>query len=161
MDKSKAREIVKKVMPKLQSLLGLDDWNINISLQHIDADESERDWSENYTIMGSCLANHCYNTASITIDHELARKPKELVDVLRHEMLHIFHSDFNIVRDQVKVALDEKTFKIVDEVFCLASEKTVSRIESMLNRGLKITAKKMMEAQKEKCPDTNEPTQDD
>ena len=146
MDKSRVCKIIKKVMPALQSLLALEDWKFDITVEHIGPEDGEDRQS---VLMGSCVAQANYHTAAITINPEQCGSPKDVVDILRHEMIHGFHSDHDIMRGQLRHVVDEKMFKMFEEVYYHAAEKTVCRIEAMLNRGLGVTAKKMMEAKRD------------
>ena len=41
MDKSRVCKIIKKVMPALQSLLALEDWKFDITVEHIGPEDGE------------------------------------------------------------------------------------------------------------------------
>ena len=132
MDKSICQKIVNENIKQLRWLLQLGFWKVDICYEPIAGQTP-----------ANCEADPRYESVRIFIDCEKQDKER-LFDDLRHELLHCFAADYETYRQAVKELITKEQFAAVDTVFGMAQEKTVGRIENMLDWGLKMPTKKML-----------------
>jgi len=85
-----------------------------------------------------------YLQGSLTIDPQQHYTEEEVLDSLRHELIHLFLAGFHTYRDQVGRCLDETTMKALDVQFFKAIENGVEQVESALDHGLRLPVEKMV-----------------
>jgi len=134
MDKTIAEAIIKQEFPRYQKLFHLQDWTITFKYRWID--------DEDDLTFGNCVAEPGYKTATIAINHDLLDNKEELLKVMRHEMIHILHSSFDIYRDAIEKLLGKSEFEALDTVYSYCSEEAVMFIENILDKELKLPLEK-------------------
>lgn len=140
MDQSAVREIVQVKVRQLRWALQLQDWKIDVEYGALSSD------GDSPRTMGECYADAEYRAARIVLDPHVLDNEEEVLDVLRHEMLHIFHAELKTYRSAVCQLLARDSFLAVDEILKLATETTVKRIEQMLDHGLGLEIPGMLAA---------------
>lgn len=105
------KAIVEPADKLMRDALGLSDWTVTVTY--------ERDEDR----MGSCSTMTSYQKATINIDPSHHDDEDEVLDTLRHELLHIVHDEFTILRTEEN-----------DRLHSHAAERTVLRMERMLDR---------------------------
>lgn len=138
MDHSKVREIVNAHIKQMRWALQLQDWQIDVTHVHLDGDA-----------IGDCRPEPTYRRAYIRIDSDKCDDVNEVLETLRHEMLHIFDAEMETYRKAVSQLISDETFNAIDEFFRQAVEGMVHRVERMLDHGLKIGAQEMCEGSTE------------
>lgn len=96
MDKSKVQEWLDSNIDPLKKQFGLSHWNIKFEVCHIDG------------VMGRCNALPDYERARLKFNYDLIENEKELEEVVKHELMHIVHSPFNLFTNAVFEAIDDK-----------------------------------------------------
>lgn len=89
MDQSACRHIVEKHIRQLKWELGLGDWDTCVIYVDDDPSRSNPDWS------GWCTRRPAYRQARIFIDPAKAHSEAEVLDTLRHELLHVVLAPFD------------------------------------------------------------------
>ena len=134
MDESQVKKLVDENIKSLMLALQLQNWDISIYIEQIEGNIPARNQPEIK-----------YRNAKIQINPLEEEYSKQVLDDLRHELLHCFHSSFETYRKAVGQLITDITFEAIDEIFKRACEETVLAIEDMLNKGLGLTAEKMIE----------------
>jgi len=130
MDKTTAQKIVKAQSPRYIKLFHLNDWKVTFKYNWIG--------EEGDLTFGTCTTDPSYKHATIVINPELLEDEIELVKTLRHELIHVLHSSFDIYRDTVQKLVSSKEFDALDTVFHYACEDAVMFIENILDKELKL-----------------------
>lgn len=124
MEAMDVRAIVEQHAPRMKNALGIERWDISITVGRCH-DE----------VKGQCEADPRYMIATIVIDPEHAEDLDDVVKTLRHEMLHVLVSPFEIYRAAVHQLVDiEAALNAVDEVWTFATENVVHSIEAALDK---------------------------
>ena len=132
MDKSEVQDIVSGAIEKMKDLLYLNDWQINIYYGHL---------GDNMN--GKCERDISYRIADITLDPEELDSKEEVLDVLRHELLHLVIADFDLYKAAIHHNFDDNhTFA---GLYFHAAERVIGNIERMMDTRLKLTADKLIE----------------
>lgn len=133
MDRSHVREIVDESIRPLRSALGLQQWTIHVVYEALE--EGTR---------GLCHADPKYYEATIRLDPEQIDHAAGVLDVLRHEMLHIVHAEFQTYRRQVSELIGEAERRALDHGFDRACEDIVHRLSYMLDTCLRFSTKRLI-----------------
>jgi hypothetical protein len=123
MTPAQAEEIVGAAMPALM-------WGLGLVGQHITVEYAPMESGS----VGLCQALPDYQSAQIVLDPEQhGDDVKQLLDTLRHELLHVLLGSSDTYRSAVGQATTRKQMKILDISFASMCETHVTRIERMLD----------------------------
>ena len=134
MDTSAAREVVDGALKPMRWRLQLQRWKVTVYYTHL---------SQAY---GTCTPLANQETAIIEIDNDERENRDELLNTLRHELIHCMLADFETYRKSVGELLDDKVFNALEPVFRHAVERAVANIENCLDSGLGHTPSEMAAA---------------
>lgn len=124
MDQAKAQKaLTPKIINRWKYLLGLDDWDITFKCVKL----------EDGTF-GECGVEPAHKSASINIDVEKHKDATELLETVRHELLHIVHALFDSYRSSVIKSLAPNVVDVTDDIYILAAEDVVTKLENLLKR---------------------------
>lgn len=139
MDKSKLRQIVQAKVEKLRWALQLQDWKLDVEYCHIgDRDDDE-------SIVGNCTPRLGYRCATIKLDPEHIHEDEDVIEILRHELLHLIHADLTLLMDAIEPHIQRDGFKTIQRIYWHAIEKIVGNIERMLDNGLGLSPDRMIQ----------------
>jgi len=132
MDRTQAKRIVDRYLRALRCALQLNDWQIDIVWGHIDDDRATGNWQ----IRGKCRVKPEYLRAQIELDDATFDTEADLLDVLRHEMFHIFHADLYLFKEQAFVQVSETAKEAMELAWQKGVESLVLHVERMMDCGL-------------------------
>jgi hypothetical protein len=132
LDHSQVRNIINANIKKMRWAMQLQDWRIGVSYLHLDGD-----------LVADCRAEPGCRRAFVRIDCDKCEDEHDVLDTLRHELLHVFHAEMWPYRQAVARLVEEHPFDAIDESFQQATELIVTRMEQMLDHGLKIGVAEM------------------
>lgn len=133
MDETEIRRILDKNLKHMKWALQLQQWTLHLRLDHIGNNATAR-----------CEPQPEYRHAKLTFDPIEQESPHDLLENLRHELLHCLISRFETYRAAVRALVAKDIFYALDVVYYGAVEETVGDIERMLDYGLGITPAKMV-----------------
>jgi len=113
-----------KNIKRLQAKVGIPHWKITIELENIGNGAA-----------GMCYALADYERATIDIDPHQVENEEMLEEILTHELLHICHAPFTVMREALLEALkneSEATRSLVSSLYSTAAERTVKNLERLL-----------------------------
>lgn len=140
MDKSKARAIANRAIRPLRSAMALQPWSIDLVWGPIPGDAPD-----GLCVKGQCTVSDTYSTAIIEIDHNQISSERELLSVLRHEMMHLLNAELTgTLRAQMREATTEPISGVLDTALMHGVERMVWHMEQMLDQGLNMTPKRMI-----------------
>ena len=122
MEKSEARQALNAAIRPMRHMMCLGQWTIDLECVRLEG-----------TTMGACTVSLDHRRARIDIDPEKHEEVGELLDTLRHELLHIAHAYFLTARTAMSPFVSEKEFESVDHSFTLGEEHTVASFEGILD----------------------------
>src|SRR5690625_2021060 len=124
MEAMDVRAIVDQHAPRLKKASGIERWDVRITVERCPEQ-----------VKGQCEADPRYMIAEIQIDPEHAEDEDDVVKTLRHEMLHVLVSQFEVYRAAVHHLVDsEDALNAIDEVWTFATENVVHNIETALDQ---------------------------
>lgn len=125
MDKSKCCEIVDANIEGMKAQFNLQQWRIQINYEPL----------EEYCV-AQCFMATAYQRATIKIDPEQHETEDEVVDSLRHELLHIVLAPYNIYRSMVtpNIEKDSAMDTVEEEAWTVAIESAVLNLERIMDR---------------------------
>lgn len=134
MKKKEAEELVTKHYEAMVDKLCIRHWTL--SLNYGDCG-------------GACFRGECrlqpeYRQAAITINLKLIETPKEFLEVLFHELLHVACGDFDMLLDIVKPTLKGESKELFQNVFANAIERVVWQLEQVFKHGLDLQVEDML-----------------
>lgn len=122
MERETCREIVRGSLEPMARAMWLGDWQIQMIYRDLEGQ-----------IAGTCEANPRYRTATIELDPCAFEKPAKLLEVLRHELLHVCHARFESYRRQVERHVEGPGLDALNECFKDAIEELVGNLERLLD----------------------------
>ena len=122
MERSKAREIVDSVIRGMRYAMGIQEWKIQIEYLGLEQD-----------VQATCDTDPRYKHATIKIDPDQIDDRARLLEVLRHELLHIFQSRLVSYRKQVMALVPETAQPALDVTYHDAIEETIGYLEKFLD----------------------------
>jgi len=126
-----ARKEVNRVIRHLRWAMQLQDWKIDVEYRKLDDG-----------VKGQVYSKPRYQTARICLDPVEAEDVDDLLITLRHEMLHILHSEFEVVRDAAHDLCQSNREKaLLDGAWIESSERCVVMLERMIDVGLGLDVK--------------------
>jgi len=122
MDSSKVEKIVNKNISKMQAALGVSDWDVIMSYYGTDH-------------AGEVRFRPGYRSAYITLDPSRLMSKGEVLNVLRHELIHLLAAELDIYRNTfMKFVSDQpRTIEAMEELYDSVVEKLVGNIERVLD----------------------------
>lgn len=126
MDKSAVKEIVDREIKGMMNMLGVvRSWRINVLYES----PSNQEW------MASCERLLSYQRATIRIDPARHDTEAEVIDSLRHELIHVLLAPLDAYRDIVTASIEADSSMDCAEsrAWELAIETTVLSIERMFD----------------------------
>lgn len=144
MDRTEAKKIFDDELKKLRWAMGLQDVDFEVYWGHIEGGVKSQ-VTDGQSIKGRCIADHCYLRAQIEIDENEHEDADDLRETLRHEMIHVLLMELELFRRQALSQLSDSACDALDYAWSHGIERTVGRIERMLDQGLGLTATKMIE----------------
>lgn len=126
MDRSAVKAIVGRELGPMCERLGLGHWAIRVSYDlRLDVDSGR--------VPGQCHRLYDYEKVTIEFDPDGLDDEAEVLRVLRHELLHLVASPFDLYGDAVeKLTLDESTKDVLHRVWNHAQEMTVVNLERLV-----------------------------
>lgn len=121
MEKSEAKAWVDENLKRLMREYGIPHWRVNIEFIARD----------NETKSGDIETLAEYERADIRINYPTFIDAADLEATVRHELSHIIHSPFDILRDALEQTLTNTAFDTLLQVFKSCCEMTVRNIERM------------------------------
>jgi len=141
MSEAKRDSLVKWIRWSLQ----LQAWDCHIEYARMGQVDDGR------PILGQCTPDPLYRTAEICLDPSLLDDLPAWSAALRHELLHLISADYILVRQQLADVLPARTFRMIDRLLYHASERSVGRIERMLDHGLGLDPAAMVRRARSLC----------
>lgn len=127
MEKAKCKAIMDRSLIPMRDSLALQEWVLTIVYDRL---------------TGSTLANVSihdrYRTAVITVDHERHDDEAELLESLRHELLHLCNAPFEAYRRMANTHVDRDCLAALEEAWSDAIERSVGNLERMLDLGVNV-----------------------
>lgn len=127
MELAELKRIVQEQAPRLQTVLGLQRWEINFFYGLIHGTSVGE-------VAGRCKLYPLYNRASIEVDPNLLDSESEAIRVIRHEFLHIVLASFTLPQKVTRPFVqDGPSSQAVEEVWTDATEQGVLALERMFD----------------------------
>jgi len=117
------RAVTKTFINRWKHLLSIKDWDVQLRYTTLDADE-----------LGCCGVEPHHKSAMIMVDINQIKDKQELLEVIRHELMHIVHAHFNSYRQAVEKHLPPNVVTVSDEIFSIAAEDLVLKLEHLVNK---------------------------
>lgn len=133
MDTSQAREIVTAALKPMRWRLQLNMWDVDVRYRCLEDG------------LGTCTPEVKHDTAVIEIDSEEHESSDDILNTLRHELIHLMLANLETYRKAVGQLVDDKAFDALDEFWRHAVERTVLNFERCLDHGLGQTPAGMAE----------------
>lgn len=127
MTKEQTRKIIKANLGWLQWAFQLQEYTITFSVGRLD--EKGDTWTK-----GIAVVNHKYRSVVIKIDPEHANDEEDLLETLRHEMIHGLLSSMSAFVSQAETEVPKKVKVLLGEWGDYAIEEATFRFEQMLTR---------------------------
>lgn len=127
MDASAVKALVARELEPLAKKLGVGHWQITASTSPKDSD------GDGQILRGECNRLIDYDNAHITLNPEAFDDEGDALKTIRHELLHVVVSPFDLVWDMAKELMgdDAKAFKALAVAWTHATEKTIINLERM------------------------------
>jgi len=120
-DASKVQRIVAKNLEEMRDGLGLVHWKVRIEVK-----------SNSNEDQGTCRPMPGYNKATITIDNERHESEEEVLDTLRHELLHLYGAEMWLLWEMVESICGKETSDQLTPMFHHMAESLVRRLERVM-----------------------------
>jgi hypothetical protein len=120
MDRSEVEAFVRRKLPELQRVFGLDRWTILLQFGPRDLRGP-----------ADCDRDARYDLATIGFDPEKIDDPQELETFIRHELFHIVHSPFDLFWSLATASLDDADMERARRAWSFASEQQVLVLERL------------------------------
>ncbi len=133
MDISKARAIVEDNIQAAMWLLNIQQWKIHVEYRDI---SGPNDFDG--AVAGQCLANEGYKEATIIINAQEISDEEQLLNILRHELLHVavsacYHTFRKACFEHV---CDRHAENALMVVWTRCDEDAVRQLEDVFTHGL-------------------------
>lgn len=96
----------------------------------------------------SCSPDPMRHIATITFNPGEFNDEKQVLNALLHELLHIYHAEFDLYRDAVKATVSSEVFAALDATYQNGCEHVVDNVLSLLTLTFKTSPKKLIAAQR-------------
>jgi len=121
MDKQACNKLLPNIIEKYLDKLRLYDWKITFECCELDDCEAIVDYEASY------------NIAHIKFDNKRIKNKSRLDTAVRHELLHLYHAEVDILGQQLEVMLTKSSFKCIDKLLEHCCEMIVWRLERLLD----------------------------
>ena len=147
MDKSKVKEIVDANILKMMCQLGVQAWKIGVFYEPA----GDPNW------VASCSRQLPYQSATIRIDPQMAESEEDVLDSLRHELIHVLLAPLDAYRDLVTSNIESESpmDTAEDRAWTLAIESCVLAVERIFDWGLDLKPGQSMPVVEQ--PETEKP----
>ena len=124
MDKSEVKKLVSKALDPLSRGLAVGHWQIVCHLAH---DKSNDDTGASIEMKPE------YEHAEITVDFDNCETPQRVLRYLRHELIHVLLSEFDLFPEIVLCELTEEQRAKYQKLWSHVTEKAVVRVEKIFD----------------------------
>ncbi len=132
MSKAEVRAIVDENIRDLRNALQLNEWTVDI------------DYDANIDGRATCAADPMRFTARIVLNPGQLKNEKDVLDTLLHELLHIYHCEFDLYREAVRASVGDRVFKAMAPAFETGCERVVQRLCFLFRHTFNTTPKKLI-----------------
>lgn len=139
MSKAEVQKIVDDNIRDLRTALQLDAWFVRIS------------YSSSLRVGASCETDPKRHEAIITFNPGEFDNEKDVLLALLHELLHIYHAEFDLYWEAVKEAVSCDMLAVMQPIFNNACEHVVEQLLRLLEHTFRTTPKRMIAAVKRKA----------
>ena len=123
MDRSDVKRIAESALEPMATALHVREYHIHLHFDALDEGTSAR-----------CEPNCAYLYAEITIDPAQQEDEAQVLNDLRHELLHLVGAEWDVYSNMVKAAAGEALSEEVEgRAHTLAAERQVAKLERMLD----------------------------
>ncbi len=143
MTEKECRKLVKEHMLHMMRALGVSGWTIDVWYDEI---EERADTPKRFASQMELSVNWRYEKAVITINPEVLRDKKDLLQGLRHELIHVVLSPFNAYDTHIRKHVGEQpseTWSAINDAWHGYLESAVLNVERILDWGLDQTPAKL------------------
>ncbi|MBD2119351.1 hypothetical protein [Trichocoleus sp. FACHB-262] len=128
MDKSKVKEVVDTNILKMMRQLGVQAWKVAVLYEP----------TGNPNWVASCTRQLPYQSAVIRIDPHMAESEADVLNSLRHELIHVLLAPLDAYRDVVisNIEADSPMDAAEDRAWTMAIETCVLAVERIFDWGL-------------------------
>ncbi len=135
MSKAEVKKIVEESIRPLRAALQLHDWQFVLVYD---------------TSLGkdraACTRDCQRHAATLTFNPAELEDEQDVLWTLLHELLHIYHAEFDLYLDSVKVPVPKQVFDAIEPSFHNACEHVVQKLERLLMLTFKTSPKKLIAA---------------
>ena len=124
MDESKVRSIVEANLPAMQGRFGLAGWRLVLKYGPCPSSA---------TAAAEVSTNLDYQRAWVTVNPHTADDEADVIDSVRHELLHLVVSPYDLFFDHVAGGLVGAEAAQVRKLFVWSMEQSVLNMERMLD----------------------------
>ena len=122
MDRSKAQKWVDENAERIKNEMGLGNWRLTVELDHIE--------DRNGKVIGAQVKPQPhYEKATVWINFDQIHTLERLEEDLRHELMHVLHSPFDLLYEAILEMLNPEQLKIANALWNHAEEMTVRNLE--------------------------------
>ena len=139
MDKSELKKIIDKSIAPMRNALCLNEWTVQVFYETLGKSDHMR-----RSQIAESRPDPKYMDAWIKFYCEEIDDENEVLNTLRHELLHFLHADMQIMRRAVADMLTEKEFNVYTELHQHVCERIVHCIEALLDN-LNFDPKKLIQ----------------
>lgn len=131
MDRSEVKAVVDREIVALRDALGLNHWSITFSYDPIDSGQA------NWQMHGNVEIKPEYDKAYVRLNPESFDTPDEVFHTLRHELLHVVLSPYDVYRKVIAPMFEAEPIatKMAEAAWTQSIEQAVIHLERMY-RGL-------------------------
>lgn len=132
MDASEVKRIAEAALEPMATALHVREYEVHLRFEPLDDGNPAR-----------CEPNCPYLYAVITLDPAQQDDEEQVLNDLRHELLHVVHAEWAVYDNMLKASAGEwLSEEVADRAYTLASERQVAKLERMLD-GLGMTAERL------------------
>jgi hypothetical protein len=126
MDRSAVKAIVEAHIDEYKEILGIAHWHITVGFDL-------RDPHAKATVSGECTWYIDYERAAIRLDPDALDSEEEVLEVLRHELMHIVIAPISVFWNMVKPLLkdDPTRMEMANSVHTHSIERCIINLERM------------------------------
>jgi hypothetical protein len=125
MDKSEVKKWVDENIEPMMRLMGIPHWRIDVSYTSIP------DTAADIIVGMDIKTRPQYEKAYIRINYSEYESVEDLERDLKHEMMHIMHSPYELAWDLVETILTVEQAQAVGKIWRSCEEMTVRNLERM------------------------------
>jgi len=117
------KAVTSKFIDRWKYLLSIEEWDIQ--LRYINLEDGT---------LGECSVEPAHKAAVVLIDVGKHKNKNQLLDTIRHEMIHIVHAHFESYRASISKYLLPSVADVADDIFFIGAEDTVLKVEHLLKK---------------------------